>query len=50
MTDAVAVSGASKIFPLARGQQVVALETIDLTVSPGEFVSLILDPPIGLGV
>jgi len=47
MTDAVTVSGASKIFPLARGQQVVALEAIDLAVLPGEFVSLI--GPSGCG-
>ena len=47
MTDAVTVSGASKIFPLARGQQVIALEAIDLAVSPGEFVSLI--GPSGCG-
>ena len=47
MTDAVTVSGASKVFPLARGQQVVALEAIDLAVSPGEFVSLI--GPSGCG-
>ena len=47
MSDAVTVSAASKIFPLARGQQVVALEVIDLTVAPGEFVSLI--GPSGCG-
>lgn len=47
MSDAVTVSGASKIFPVARGQQVVALEAIDLTVAPGEFVSLI--GPSGCG-
>jgi NitT/TauT family transport system ATP-binding protein len=47
MSDAVTVSGASKIFPVARGQQVVALEAIDLSVAPGEFVSLI--GPSGCG-
>jgi NitT/TauT family transport system ATP-binding protein len=47
MSDAVTVSGASKIFAVAKGQTVVALEQIDLTVAPGEFVSLI--GPSGCG-
>ncbi len=47
MSDAVTVCGASKVFPLARGRQVVALEAIDLAVAPGEFVSLI--GPSGCG-
>ncbi|MCU1514501.1 MAG: Nitrate transporter ATPase [Microbacteriaceae bacterium] len=44
---AVTVSGVSKIFAVARKQTVVALEDIDLTVAPGEFVSLI--GPSGCG-
>ena len=47
MSDAVTISAASKIFSLARGQQLVAVEAIDLTVAPGEFVSLI--GPSGCG-
>lgn len=47
MTNAVTVSAASKVFPLARGKEVIALEEVDLEVAPGEFVSLI--GPSGCG-
>ncbi|WP_213815850.1 ABC transporter ATP-binding protein [Glaciihabitans sp. dw_435] len=44
---AVDVVGATKIFTVAKGAQVIALDTIDLSVAPGEFVSLI--GPSGCG-
>ena len=44
---AVTVAGVRKEFPARRGETVVALESIDLTVAPGEFVSLI--GPSGCG-
>ena len=44
---AVAVDGASKVFRVAKGSEVVALDDITLTVAPGEFVSLI--GPSGCG-
>lgn len=47
MTNAVEVVDVSKIFTVARKKRIVALENIDLTVSPGEFVSLI--GPSGCG-
>jgi NitT/TauT family transport system ATP-binding protein len=47
MTDAVSVTNVSKIFSVAKGQRVIALEDIELTVAPGEFVSLI--GPSGCG-
>ena len=46
-TDAVAVSNASKVFNRGTAKQVDALVAIDLTVAPGEFVSLI--GPSGCG-
>ncbi|CAN5302816.1 ABC transporter ATP-binding protein [soil metagenome] len=46
-TAAVEVSNASKIFTVAKGKTVTALEDIQLTVSPREFVSLI--GPSGCG-
>ncbi|MCU1407422.1 MAG: transporter ATP-binding protein [Glaciihabitans sp.] len=45
--DAVTVVGASKIFAVAKGAEVVALDNVDLVVAPGEFVSLI--GPSGCG-
>jgi NitT/TauT family transport system ATP-binding protein len=45
--QAVAVRGVSKVFRVAKGAEVIALEDIDLTVAPGEFVSLI--GPSGCG-
>jgi len=48
MSDAaVAVMGVSKVFRLAKGAETVALDGIDLSVAPGEFVSLI--GPSGCG-
>jgi NitT/TauT family transport system ATP-binding protein len=47
MTNAVEVSNASKIFTVAKGKTVTALEDIQLTVAPREFVSLI--GPSGCG-
>lgn len=44
---AVAVAGVSKVFPGKRGAEVTALQDINLTVAPGEFVSLI--GPSGCG-
>lgn len=46
-SPAVSVSGVSKTFRVAKGNEVVALEEIELTVAPGEFVSLI--GPSGCG-
>jgi len=46
MTNAVTVTGVDKVFDTKAGQ-VVALTEVDLTVSPGEFVSLI--GPSGCG-
>jgi NitT/TauT family transport system ATP-binding protein len=45
--SAVFVDNASKIFAVGRGKTVTALENIELTVAPGEFVSLI--GPSGCG-
>jgi NitT/TauT family transport system ATP-binding protein len=45
--SAVVVSDVSKVFSVAKKQTVVALENIELTVEPGEFVSLI--GPSGCG-
>jgi len=44
---AVEVTGVSKTFSARKGTPVVALESVDLTVGPGEFVSLI--GPSGCG-
>jgi NitT/TauT family transport system ATP-binding protein len=44
---AVDVRGASKVFRLAKGADVVALQDVSVTVAPGEFVSLI--GPSGCG-
>ncbi|GAA0992757.1 ABC transporter ATP-binding protein [Subtercola frigoramans] len=44
---AIVVSGANKIFQVARGAEVRALDDINLSVAPGEFVSLI--GPSGCG-
>ena len=44
---AVAVDGVSKVFRVAKGNEVVALDDVSLTVAPGEFVSLI--GPSGCG-
>jgi len=44
---AVEVTGVCKTFAARRGTPVVALESVDLTVAPGEFVSLI--GPSGCG-
>ncbi|MBX6388120.1 MAG: ABC transporter ATP-binding protein [Frankia sp.] len=44
---AVEVRGLDKVFPVSGGGQTVALSGIDLTVAPGEFVSLI--GPSGCG-
>jgi NitT/TauT family transport system ATP-binding protein len=46
-TNAVEVSGVSRVFPRRQGQDVVALDDVDLTVAAGEFVSLI--GPSGCG-
>ncbi|UTT62778.1 ABC transporter ATP-binding protein [Microcella humidisoli] len=46
MTNAVSVTGVDKVFESTNGQ-VVALSEVDLTVAPGEFVSLI--GPSGCG-
>lgn len=46
MTNAVTVTGVDKVFD-TKGGQVVALTEIDLTVAPGEFISLI--GPSGCG-
>ena len=45
--DAVRVDGVGKIFPARKGAGVTALEAVDLTIAPGEFVSLI--GPSGCG-
>ena len=47
MTDAVSVSGMTKVFNQGRPDEVTALSDVDLTVAPGEFVSLI--GPSGCG-
>jgi len=47
MSDAVRVSGVSKLFGTERKGTVAALDGIELTVAPGEFVSLI--GPSGCG-
>jgi len=47
MTAAVQVSGVSRTFGGRKGASVTALESVDLTVAPGEFVSLI--GPSGCG-
>jgi NitT/TauT family transport system ATP-binding protein len=44
---AVTVAGVGRIFPTGKGQSVTALESVDLTVDAGEFVSLI--GPSGCG-
>lgn len=44
---AVEVTGVSKIFSVAKGAEVVALQDVSVTVAPGEFVSLI--GPSGCG-
>ena len=44
---AVAISGVTKVFNQGRGDEVVALSDVDLTVADGEFVSLI--GPSGCG-
>lgn len=44
---AVTVRSVSRIFPVAKGETVVALEKVDLVVAPGEFLSLI--GPSGCG-
>lgn len=46
-SDAVVVSGVGRVFPTGRGTSVTALESVDLTVGAGEFVSLI--GPSGCG-
>ncbi|MBX9719355.1 MAG: ATP-binding cassette domain-containing protein, partial [Microbacteriaceae bacterium] len=46
MTNAVTVTGVDKVFESTNGR-VVALSEVDLTVAPGEFVSLI--GPSGCG-
>ena len=46
-SDAVVVSGVGRVFPTGRGTSVTALESVDLTVAAGEFVSLI--GPSGCG-
>jgi NitT/TauT family transport system ATP-binding protein len=46
-TSAVEVTGVSRIFPRRKGEDVIALEDVDLTVAEGEFVSLI--GPSGCG-
>jgi NitT/TauT family transport system ATP-binding protein len=47
VATAVQVTGVGKVFPVAKRGTVTALEDIDLTVAPGEFVSLI--GPSGCG-
>ena len=44
---AVSVAGVSKVFAARKGADVTALEAVDLTIAPGEFVSLI--GPSGCG-
>ncbi|UFS57418.1 ABC transporter ATP-binding protein [Subtercola endophyticus] len=44
---AITITNAGKVFAVAKGAEVRALENIDLTVAPGEFVSLI--GPSGCG-
>ncbi|MEF2977524.1 ABC transporter ATP-binding protein [Subtercola sp. YIM 133946] len=46
-TAAISISRATKVFRVAKGAEVRALDDIDLTVAPGEFVSLI--GPSGCG-
>jgi NitT/TauT family transport system ATP-binding protein len=46
-TSAVEVRGVSRIFPRRKGEDVIALEDVDLSVAEGEFVSLI--GPSGCG-
>jgi NitT/TauT family transport system ATP-binding protein len=46
-TTAVEVTGLSRVFPRRKGEDVIALEGVQLTVSEGEFVSLI--GPSGCG-
>jgi NitT/TauT family transport system ATP-binding protein len=47
LRQAVSVTAVTKTFSVARGKEVVALDQIDLSVAPGEFVSLI--GPSGCG-
>jgi NitT/TauT family transport system ATP-binding protein len=44
---AVSAIGVSKVFASRKGTDVTALEAVDLTIAPGEFVSLI--GPSGCG-
>ncbi len=45
--EAISISGASKHFPMGRGQYLVAIEHIDLSIADGEFVAII--GPSGCG-